>query len=126
MILSSRRADKLANIKSECSNPENIKILPFDLIDFKSASEIVNSAFKIFGTVDILINNAGVSQRSLIINTKFEVFRKLIEINYLGHLCSNFKCYSSIFYWARRRNICYYQQRNGKVQFPLQISICSR
>ena len=86
LILSSRRADKLANIKSECSNPENIKILPFDLIDFKSASEIVNSAFKIFGTVDILINNAGVSQRSLIINTKFEVYRKLIEINYLGHV----------------------------------------
>ena len=86
MILSSRRADKLANIKSECSNPENIKILPFDLIDFKSASEIVNSAFKIFGTVDILINNAGVSQRSLIINTKFEVYRKLIEINYLGNV----------------------------------------
>ena len=84
LILSSRRADILANIKSECSYPENIKILPFDLIDFKSASEIVNSAFKIFGTVDILINNAGVSQRSLIINTKFEVFRKLIEINYLG------------------------------------------
>ena len=36
LILSSRRADVLEQVKSECSNSENIKILPFDLIDFKS------------------------------------------------------------------------------------------
>ena len=37
-----------------------------------------------FGRVDILINNAGISQRSLIIDSKFDVFKKLIEIDYLG------------------------------------------
>ena len=80
LILSSRRADVLEQVKSECSNSENIKILPFDLIDFKSMSKLVKSAYEFFGTIDILINNAGVSQRSLIIDTEFEVYKKLIEI----------------------------------------------
>ena len=31
-----------------------------------------------------MINNAGVSQRSLIVDTQFDVLKKLIEINCLG------------------------------------------
>ncbi len=31
-----------------------------------------------------MINNGGVSQRSLIIETDFEVYQRLVEINYLG------------------------------------------
>jgi short-subunit dehydrogenase len=86
LILSSRRADVLGQVKSDCCNPENIKILPFDLIDFKSVSELVKLAYELFGTIDILINNAGISQRSLIIDTDFEVYKRLIEINYLGQV----------------------------------------
>ena len=86
LILSSRRAELLGQVKSNCCYPENIKILPFDLIDFKSVSELVKSAYELFGTIDILINNAGISQRSLIIDTDFEVYKRLIEINYLGQV----------------------------------------
>ena len=86
LILSSRRAEVLGQVKSNCCNPENIKILPFDLIDFKSVSELVKLAYELFGTIDILINNAGISQRSLIIDTDFEVYKRLIEINYLGQV----------------------------------------
>ena len=86
LILSSRRAEVLGQVKSNCCNPENIKIFPFDLTDFKSVSELVKSAYELFGTIDILINNAGISQRSLIIDTDFEVYKRLIEINYLGQV----------------------------------------
>ena len=86
MILSSRRTEVLGQVKSNCCNPENIKILPFDITDFKSVSELVKLAYELFGTIDILINNAGISQRSLIIDTDFEVYKKLIEINYLGQV----------------------------------------
>ena len=78
LILSSRRADVLEQVKSECSNSENIKILPFDLIDFKSMSKLVKSAYEFFGTIDVLINNAGVSQRSLIIDTEFELSNAIL------------------------------------------------
>ena len=84
LILSSRNIRALERVKSECYYPENIKILPIDLNDFYAAPALVKKAYNIFGRIDILINNAGVSQRSLIVDTQFDVFKKLIEINYLG------------------------------------------
>lgn len=84
LILSSRNVRALERVKSECYYPENIKILPIDLNDFYVAPDLVKKAYNIFGRIDILINNAGVSQRSLIVDTQFDVLKKLIEINYLG------------------------------------------
>ena len=84
LILSSRNVRALEQVKSECYYPENIIILPIDLNDFYAAPALVKKAYNIFGRIDILINNAGVSQRSLIVDTQFNVFKKLIEINYLG------------------------------------------
>ena len=76
--MSSRRVDALERVKSECQNPENIKILPIDLSDFDAAPAGVQKAFDFFGRIDVLINNAGVSQRSLFVDTQFDVFKKLI------------------------------------------------
>ena len=84
LILSSRRVPDLEKVKYECPISENIKILPIDLNDFDKAAVNVQKAFDFFGTIDVLINNAGVSQRSLIADTQFDVFKKLIEIDYLG------------------------------------------
>lgn len=84
LILSSRNVRALERVKSECYYHENIKILPIDLNDFYAAPDFVKKAYNIFGRIDILINNAGVSQRSLIVDTQFDVLKKLIEINYLG------------------------------------------
>lgn len=84
LILSSRNVRALERVKSECYYPENIKILPIDLNDFYAAPDLVKKAYNIYGRIDILINNAGVSQRSLIVDTQFDVLKKLIEINYLG------------------------------------------
>ena len=84
LILSSRRVPDLEKVKSECPISENVKILPIDLNDFDKAAVEVQKAFDFFGTIDVLINNAVVSQRSLIADTQFDVFKKLIEIDYLG------------------------------------------
>ena len=84
LILSSRNVAALEQVKYECYYPENVKILPIDLNDFYAAPALVKKAYNIFGRIDILINNAGVSQRSLIVDTQLDVFKKLIEINYLG------------------------------------------
>jgi len=84
LILSSRNVAALEQVKYKCYYPENVKILPIDLNDFYAAPALVKKAYNIFGRIDILINNAGVSQRSLIVDTQLDVFKKLIEINYLG------------------------------------------
>ncbi|SFE22157.1 SDR family oxidoreductase [Flavobacterium xueshanense] len=83
LILSARNREALEIVKSKCSNTEVI-ILPFDLVDFDNAKNHVVKAIAAFGKIDVLINNGGVSQRSLIIETDFEVDKKLIEVDYLG------------------------------------------
>lgn len=84
LILSARRAAVLLEVKESCMGHSKIHILPFDIIDFDSAPNQVEKALSFFGRVDVLINNAGISQRSLILDSKFEVFKKIIEIDYLG------------------------------------------
>ena len=83
LILSARNRDALETVKSKCSNTEVI-ILPFDLVDFDNAKNHAEKAIAAFGKIDILVNNGGVSQRSLIVETDFEVDKKLIEVDYLG------------------------------------------
>jgi dehydrogenase/reductase SDR family member 7 len=84
LILSSRTVSDLEKVKSECPISENVKILPLELNDFDKAEFRVQKAYDFFGRIDILINNAGISQRSLIADTQFDVFKKLIEVDYLG------------------------------------------
>jgi dehydrogenase/reductase SDR family protein 7 len=84
LILSSRKEEQLNQVKANCTNQDHIKILTLDLSDFDGMSAKTEEALSAFGTIDILINNAGISQRSLIANTNFEVFKKLMDVNYLG------------------------------------------
>lgn len=84
LILSSRRKDALIAVKNKCNHSKNIAVLPFDLLDVDNMKTIAKNAINIFGKIDILINNGGVSQRSLIINTDISVDRKIIEVDYLG------------------------------------------
>lgn len=83
LILSARNEKALEQVKANCGNAE-VMVLPLDLNDFNAAPEKAKLAIAAFGKVDALINNAGISQRSLIIETDIEVDRRLIETDYLG------------------------------------------
>lgn len=82
LILSARNLEALALVKSKCNT--EVALLPFDLSDFDLAKSHVEKAISFFGKIDVLINNGGVSQRSLLAETDFSVDKKLIEIDYLG------------------------------------------
>lgn len=79
-ILSARSVDGLQDTLSMMENKDLHKIVPVDLTDEKQ----VESAFEKAGRVDVLINNAGVSQRSITLNTEMDVYRRLMEINYFS------------------------------------------
>lgn len=84
LIISSRREAKLLAVKAACKAAENVAVLPLDLIDYKHMQAIADKAINLFGKVDILINNGGISQRSLIAKTNIEVDEKVMTVNYLG------------------------------------------
>ncbi|MEJ2006192.1 MAG: SDR family oxidoreductase [Cyclobacteriaceae bacterium] len=86
VILSSRNKDKLEEIKSGFENPERLAVLPLDLSRPEKLSETADRAIQLFGHVDLLINNGGISQRSLASETSIDVDRKLMEVNYFGNI----------------------------------------
>ena len=84
LILSSRDVNSLELVKKECKTPQNITVIPLDLEDYTQFSKKVTEAIAAFGTIDILVNNGGISQRSLIKDTDILVDKRIIEVNYLG------------------------------------------
>ncbi|GGD37785.1 SDR family oxidoreductase [Muriicola marianensis] len=86
IILSSRKKDDLLKVRDNCEHPDKVMLLPLDLSRSEEMKEIADSAIKMAGRIDMLINNAGVSQRSLIAETSLEVYRELMEVNYMGTL----------------------------------------
>lgn len=86
LILSARRKEELERVKGNC-NPNaqpNVRVLPIDLEQQSTLKLSTEAAIQIFGVVDILINNGGISQRSLVVNTSVDVDRRLMEVNYFG------------------------------------------
>ena len=83
LILSARNETELARVKANCDTTE-VLVVKMDIGDHKSVFETIEKVLGTVGKVDILINNAGVSQRDLAINTHFKVDKQLIDVNYLG------------------------------------------
>ena len=82
-ILSARSKEKLHETNGLSQNSESNIILPLDVTD-ESAIDNAYAKLKESGPIDILINNAGVSQRSTTEDTKLEVYRSLMEVNYFA------------------------------------------
>lgn len=87
VILSARRTDELERVKENCENSdETVRILPLDLTKQSTFPEKVEKAKTFFGTVDILVNNGGVSQRAYAVNSTMESIRRLMEVNFFGSI----------------------------------------
>lgn len=84
LILSSRNTKTLEEVKILCKNSNKVKVLPIDLEDYTSMDSKVKKAISFFNGIDVLVNNGGVSQRSLIKDTDMLVDKRLMGINYLG------------------------------------------
>ena len=84
LILSARSEEKLEAVKQECENSEMIKVLPLDLAAYSNFKIKVEEAINWIGHVDILVNNGGISQRSLVSETSIEVDKRIMDVNYLG------------------------------------------
>jgi dehydrogenase/reductase SDR family protein 7B len=83
LIISARRKEELQRVAQKCKNTD-VFILPLDLANQSNFEEKTNEVIHKFGRIDILINNGGISQRSLVKNTTLHVDRNIMEINYFG------------------------------------------
>jgi len=86
IIISSPEVDKLNSLSDNFNSlhPGSSIVVPLDLLRSNEIPGIVEKVIKQVGRIDILINSAGISQRSLVIETPVEIDRKVFEVNYFG------------------------------------------
>jgi short-subunit dehydrogenase len=85
VILTSRNEIELKRVQDLFVNKSIASlVLPFDVQKYNEAENITKQIIKYFGKIDILINNAGISQRSLSKETAFKDEVKLIEVDLIG------------------------------------------
>ena len=85
LILTALEADKLAEVQKKCITlGGKCAILPYDLSDIEGIPDLVEKALGFFGHVDIMYNNAGISQRAKAGDTLFEVDKKIMDVNFFA------------------------------------------
>ncbi len=84
LVLSGRRTDALQDVAGRCQ--ASTLVLPFETTDLAVLPQVVAEAEAKTGGIDILVNNAGISQRSLALDTDFEVYRRIMEVDFFAPL----------------------------------------
>lgn len=88
LILASRKVELLQAIKSKLPNADVHRVLALDLSQPDAVFQQLIAALAEFPPIDILISNAGVSQRSFAAETPLSVDRYLLDVNYLGTIAT--------------------------------------
>lgn len=83
VILSARREAELQRVKAACASGSRVAVLPLDLTDFDADAALMK-AESFFGSVDVLVNNAGISQRSTVLDTDMAVYRRIFELDFFA------------------------------------------
>ena len=84
LILSARRESELERVKAACAHSDRCTVVPLDLSKQSDIEAVADRVLQQFGPVDILVNNGGISQRSLVIETEVEVDRRIMEVDYFS------------------------------------------
>jgi dehydrogenase/reductase SDR family member 7B len=81
VILSGRNVAALEEVASGCGDA---LVLPFEATEFDAIPGLVERAWSWKGRIEGLVNNAGISQRSLAVDTVFAVYERLIAVDLLA------------------------------------------
>lgn len=85
LIISSHEPEELERVKKNCVyEQDQILVLPFNLEEHDKIPGLAKTVLEKFGKIDILFNIGGISQRSLVQDTMFEVDKRIMDINYFG------------------------------------------
>lgn len=122
LVLSARNEKALnAFVEKHNDRANEMMILPFDLSQIGDCNILTDKILAKFGRIDYLINNGGISQRSLAVDTPIEVDRQLFEINYFGNI-SLAKAVLPIMRKQGNGHISVTSSVVGKFGFPLRTA----
>jgi len=128
ITLSARREDALNRVRDLCisqgAEADDILVLPLDVTDHESMPAAVANVINTFGRIDMLINNAGISQRSLCVNTDMSVYRQIFEVDVLGQIALT-KFVLPLMLEQRNGHIVITSSVAGKIGAPQRTGYCA-
>jgi short-subunit dehydrogenase len=84
VVAMARGVEALEALKAGLPHPERLVVSPGDVTVPEDIERAVASAIAAFGGLDGVVHSAGVSMRGAIAETRLEVYRQLMEINYFS------------------------------------------
>jgi short-subunit dehydrogenase len=81
LVLSGRNIAALEEVAKDCGET---LLLPFEITDHAAIAAAVARAWNWSGGIDVLVNNAGISQRSLAVDTAYAVYERIIAVDLLA------------------------------------------
>lgn len=127
LILSARRKDALNAVKDKCNaaaNSDVCLVLPLDVTDEASLPDKVQAAHNWGGQIDMLINNAGISQRSSCARTEMSTYRTIFEVDVFGQIALT-KAILPIMIDQGSGHLAVTSSVAGKIGVPFRTGYCA-
>jgi short-subunit dehydrogenase len=85
-----RNYDKLYHLQTTHAG-KTLMIQAADVSKEQECENFIDAVIKVYGTIDILINNAGISMRSLFNEVELDTLKRVMDINFWGTVyCTKF------------------------------------
>ena len=121
VILSGRNLEALEAVAADCGET---LVLPFESTDYAAIAPAVAQAWQWSGGIDLLVNNAGISQRSLAAETGFAVYERVIGVDLLAPIALTQALLPQMLARGSGR-IAMISSIAGKVGVPMRTAYCA-
>lgn len=91
LVVGDIRYEKLSQVAGELAHKNNVEVIPLqaDVRKEDEVAKMVRTAVKQFGSLEIIVNNAGVTSIGPSTDMKLEEWKRVIDVNLTGvFLCS--------------------------------------
>ncbi|MFY0663927.1 MAG: SDR family oxidoreductase [Natronospirillum sp.] len=86
VVLSARRESELSRVQQRLPEPDRHLSVVLDICDHSAHQAALDAIIARYGKLDWLINNAGISQRSLVMETANDTDRRIMEVDYFAQV----------------------------------------
>lgn len=104
--------------ETELNQLENVRVLRLDVTDEESIREVIAEGTSEFGSIDVLVNNAGFGSFGLLEATSLDAIREQFETNVVGLLATT-KAVLPHMRERRQGVVVNISSMGGRIGFPL-------